>query len=128
MSFSLLRGARFGVITSGNGDMVPGLVEAAATFLGTPESQRFAGVIPTGLGIVELQEGNREKVRQGIVESSKAMAERGVDVILLGCAAMSGMEAWVMQGARMGGKDAAIVVDGAKAGVELLVALSRAQR
>jgi hypothetical protein len=50
-------------------------------------SDRFAGLLTTGVGVVELREGDKETVERKVRETSVRMvAEKGADVILLGCA------------------------------------------
>jgi len=51
--------------------------------------------------------------------------ELGADVIILGCAGMAGMEGVVKESVREAGLGEVRVVDGAKAGVEVLVGLVR---
>jgi Asp/Glu/hydantoin racemase len=82
---ALLLGKKFGVVTSGSG-WVNGITAGVRNFLGANASDRFAGVSATGLGVLELKEGDQEKVRMRIRESAADVARLGADVILLGCA------------------------------------------
>lgn len=115
----------FGILATGTGDK-PNLVLAVANFLGTTSSTRFAGVLTTGLGVVELQEGDQEKVRRNMMETTGRLVDQGARNIVLGCAGMSGMNDMVIEAARAKGKEVT-VVDGARAGIELLAALIRSR-
>ena len=86
ISQSLLIGQRFGIITTGTGFKYIHYPEVR-NFLGAP-SERFAGLVTTGLGVVELREGDRGRVEAKVKEGSAKIAERGADVIILGCAGM----------------------------------------
>lgn len=140
---ALLVGKRFGVVTTGTGYKF-NLYDGVRAFMGA-NSERFAGIVTTGLGVVELREGDREKIEKNMKEASGEMASQGADVILLGCAGesdwcyflkviltvyptgMAGMESLVKQGAAEAnpGLPPVRVLDGAKAGVEMLSALIR---
>ncbi|KAJ3767070.1 Asp/Glu/hydantoin racemase [Lentinula raphanica] len=122
---ALLLGKRFGIVTTGTGyntDIHKGI----QAFMGG-QSQRFAGMVTTGLGVVELREGDRKKIEKIMKEYSGRIAQEGADVILLGCAGMAGMESLVIEGAAEANPMAAPVrvVDGAKAGVGMLAGLVR---
>ncbi|KIK68280.1 hypothetical protein GYMLUDRAFT_153947 [Collybiopsis luxurians FD-317 M1] len=122
---ALLLGTRFGIVTTGTGYKAD-IHKGVQAFMGG-SSQRFAGVMTTGLGVVELREGDRMKIERNMKEFSGKMALEGADVILLGCAGMAGMESLVIEGAAEAKpKDPPVrVVDGAKAGVETLAGLVR---
>jgi len=95
------------------------------SFMGA-KSERFAGYIPTGLGVVELRVGDRDHVQLGMKKSSiRCAKEAGADVIVLGCAGMAGMEQLVRQSVVDAGLKPVKVVDGARAGVEILAGLVR---
>ncbi|KAK0435206.1 Asp/Glu/hydantoin racemase [Armillaria borealis] len=121
---ALLVGKRFGVVTTGTGYKF-NLCNGVRAFMGA-NSERF-GLVTTGLGVLELREGDREKIEKNMKEASGEMASQGADVILLGCAGMAGMESLVKQGAAEAnpGLPPVRVLDGAKAGVEMLSALIR---
>ncbi|KAF5392748.1 hypothetical protein D9757_000846 [Collybiopsis confluens] len=121
---ALLLGSRFGIVTTGTGYKAD-INRGVQAFMGG-NSQRFAGVLTTGLGVVELRTGDPQKIEKNMKECSGKMA-READVILLGCAAMTGMERLVIQGAAEAIPEAPPirVVDGAKAGVEMLAGLVR---
>jgi len=84
VSQSLLIGQRFGIITTGTGYKYIYYTDVR-NFLGAT-SERFAGLVTTGLGVVELREGDREYVERKIKEGSAQIASKGADVIILGCA------------------------------------------
>lgn len=84
-------------------------------------TKNFIGVRSTGLSASELHSTAREEVDRRIIEASAGLVRDGVQVILLGCAGMSGMEEAVVKGAQMEGREVQIV-DGVHAGVELLAA------
>lgn len=49
-------------------------------------SVRYAGLVTTGLGVVELREGDRDKVEKNMKEGAGRLAGMGADAVLLGCA------------------------------------------
>ncbi|KAF8621410.1 hypothetical protein AX15_007822 [Amanita polypyramis BW_CC] len=120
---SLLIGKRFGILTTGSGYMYERYNEIQS-FMGA-KSERFAGYVPTGLGVVELREGDLSHVRREMKRYSSRCAKEGADVIILGCAGMAGMEKVVQDGVVAAGLKPVKVVDGARAGVELLAGLVR---
>ncbi|KAI5124352.1 hypothetical protein M0805_008959 [Coniferiporia weirii] len=126
ITHALLLGRRFGVVTTGVG-MKYTLVSGVCAFMGA-SSERFAGVVTSGLGVVELREGDRARVETLMKSTSAKVAEKGADVLLLGCAGMAGMEELVKQGVREAGLGEVQVVDGAKAGIEILAGLVRISR
>lgn len=84
ISQSLLIGERFGIITTGTGYKYIYYTDVR-NFMGAT-SERFAGLVTTGLGVVELREGDRQHVEKKVKEGSANIAEKGADVIILGCA------------------------------------------
>ncbi|KAL5529285.1 hypothetical protein ACEPAG_5270 [Sanghuangporus baumii] len=125
VSHALLLGRRFAIITTLESMKHP-LVSATGTFLGGTKSERFVDVLTTGLGVVELREGDREKVERVMKSTAARAAGLGADVLLLGCAGMAGMEELVKEGVRETVGHEVHAVDGALAGVELLAGLVRA--
>ncbi|KAH9481565.1 hypothetical protein JR316_0006092 [Psilocybe cubensis] len=123
VSQSLLIGQRFGIITTGTGYKYI-YYNDVHNFIGA-SSERFAGLVTTGLGVVELREGDRQHIEAKIKEGSVKIAQKGADVIILGCAGMAGMEDLVQQGVVEVGLEPVRVVDGAKAGVQILAGLAR---
>lgn len=123
IAHALLVGRRFGILTTGSGMKYP-LTAGVHSFMGA-SSARFAGVVTSGLGVVELREGDRGKIEASMKGTSARVAEEGADVVILGCAGMAGMENLVQEGVREAGLGEVVVVDGVKAGLEILTALSR---
>lgn len=121
VTHALLLGARFGIVTTGKAWEAL-LTEAVDKFLGAPNSAKFAGVVSTGLGVLELHDADPKEVARKIGEGARLLADNGADVICLGCAGMSGMEEAVKMGVE--GRNIQ-VVDGVQAGVELLAGLAR---
>lgn len=127
LALSLLLGRRFAILTT-VGPMVPGLEAGVGRFLGAGGGGRFAGAFASGLGVLELHdEQAAERVAQTMRATAGACRRAGADVVVLGCAGMSGMEGLVRAGYAQDGGDGGQVkvVDGVKAGVEMLVALCR---
>ncbi|TKY86291.1 hypothetical protein EX895_005116 [Sporisorium graminicola] len=120
---SLSVGDKFGVLTTGRS--VVGDVEAGVRKVMGGNSDRYVGTHATGLGVVELQTGNREKVEDKIRRGAQDLVAKGADVIVLGCAGMTGMEPLVSEACRQVGEENVKVVDGAKAGLQILAGLAR---
>ncbi|KZP00064.1 hypothetical protein CALVIDRAFT_533731 [Calocera viscosa TUFC12733] len=89
VTHSLLLAERFGIVTTGPG-WEPLLTQAVREFLGG-ESERFAGVLSTGLGVLELHAAPREEVNRRMGEAAKVLVSRGAGAIALGCAGMVGL-------------------------------------
>lgn len=126
VAHAMLIGKRFGVVSTGSG-IKNTLIAGMRSFLGA-NSERFAGVVTSGLGVVELREGDQSHIETRMRETSVKMAAMGADVIILGCAGMAGMEELVKGGVRDAGLGEVKVVDGAKAGVEILAGIARLAR
>ena len=120
---ALSTGTRFGVLTTGR-SVVPD-VEAGVRKLMGGNSDRYVGTHATGLGVVELQTGNRDKVEALIRKGAQELVGKGADVIILGCAGMTGMEKLVRSACAEVGEDNVAVIDGAKAGLQVLAGLAR---
>ncbi|KAJ7462613.1 hypothetical protein B0H11DRAFT_2285408 [Mycena galericulata] len=120
---SMLSGQRFGIVTTGSGYNYNRNREVSS-FLGG-HSDKFAGVVMSGLGVVELLEGDRQRVESMMKKASAELAALGTDVIILGCAGMAGMESLVQAGVKEGGFKAVRVIDGNRIAVELVGALAR---
>ncbi|WVR05523.1 hypothetical protein IAU60_002541 [Kwoniella sp. DSM 27419] len=116
---------KFGIIATGSG-IKTNLISATSHFLGFAHSDRFAGAITTGLTVVELQEGDQVKVESSMKATTKILIGSGAEVIVLGCGGMCGMEPWILDAAREEGAQVQ-VVDGARMGLQMLVALIRGQ-
>lgn len=81
-----------------------------------------AGVISSGLTVLELETLPKDKVEEALVKSAKRMVEeRESDVILLGCAGMVGLDKAIQ---REVGEDVT-VLDPVRCGVELCLSLAR---
>ncbi|KAG8902680.1 hypothetical protein FRB99_004269 [Tulasnella sp. 403] len=128
---ALLLGRRFGIVTTGK-PWEALLSAAVSSFMGANEgsldapqrwrNDRFAGVQSTGLGVLELHGADPKEISKRIGDAAKRLVEvEGVDVICLGCAGMSGME----EAVKLSVGPNIHVVDGVKAGLELLVGLAR---
>ena len=87
----------------------------------------FIGVRSTGLNATELHSTEKEEVDRRIAQASAELVREGADIIILGCAGMSGMEEAIRRGADAEGRSINIV-DGVRAGVILLEGLVRAHR
>jgi Asp/Glu/hydantoin racemase len=126
VSSALLTPGPFGIIATGTGSK-PNLIAAVSTMLGSPTSARFAGVITSGLAVVDLQDGDQATVERGMKETTVKLMDQGAETLILGCAGMSGMDKWVTEAAESRGKTVRIV-DGARIGVELIVGMIRVSR
>lgn len=125
-------GRPFGIVTTGRyweTALSEGIVDITADALygrdvGVGRDENFVGVRSTGLSAAELHSTAREEVDRRIIQASADLVREGAQVVLLGCAGMSGMEEAVLRGARLEAKEVQIV-DGVRAGVEILQAWSR---
>lgn len=113
---ALLHDGPFGIIATGTGAK-PNIVKSVADLLGSPTSTRFAGVKTTGLGVVELQEGDQDHVKRQMQETAAFLVDQGATTLIFGCAGMSGMENIMPSGVR--------VIDAARMGVHTLAATLR---
>ncbi|CAK5280130.1 unnamed protein product [Mycena citricolor] len=120
---SLLCGQRFGILSTGSGYRYDRYDEIRAFMGGS--SEKFAGLVPSGLGVVELREGDRAKVEANMKQAARKLAGLGCDVIILGCAGMAGMEELVRSGVKEAELGNVKVVDGNKSGIEFVAALSK---
>jgi Asp/Glu/hydantoin racemase len=84
ITHALLIGERFGIITTGTGYKYIYHTDVRNFFGGA--SERFAGLLTTALGVVEMREGSQHHVEAKVKEGAAAMAAKGADVIILGCA------------------------------------------
>ncbi|CAO1634476.1 unnamed protein product [Sympodiomycopsis kandeliae] len=117
----------FGIITTGKA-MIPDIDAGVRSYLGGV-SDRYRGCIATGLGVLELGDlSMKDHVERVIKEESGRLAvTNGAEAIILGCAGMAGMESLVKQGVidAGGSADKVWVIDGAKAGVQILNGIAR---
>lgn len=140
---AMLVGQRFGIVTTGTGYKYIHYTEVR-NFLGAT-SERFAGLTAVGLGVVELREGDQQKIVTHMKQGSRQVAEKGADVVILGCAGekfdtcwwkhssiyhvkgMAGMESLIKDGYTEAGYHVPRVVDGTKSGIAILSGLVRIQ-
>ena len=119
---------KFGIITTGQA-WEPVLESAVKIFLGVTESERFAGVRSTGIGVLGFHgPAEPDEVDVGVEKAVQELVKNGAGVIILGCAGMSGLEASVRRAAShvaVGSGRAVMVVDGVRGGIQLLVGLIR---
>jgi Asp/Glu/hydantoin racemase len=117
---------KFGVVTTGKA-WEPLLTDGALRMLSEGslgddvEPDSFAGVVGTGLGVLELHEGDSSNVKSLMAQAAKELVSKGAAAICLGCAGMSGLEAIVDSAVNT--DDSAkkvLVIDGVKAGIEIL--------
>jgi Asp/Glu/hydantoin racemase len=81
---ALTQGERFGIIAILGGSVPRHLRYVRQMGL----AARFAGDLPLGLGVVELQ--NRERTFERLIAVGRALHDRhGADVLVLGCAGMA---------------------------------------
>jgi Asp/Glu/hydantoin racemase len=116
---------RFGIVSTGK-VWEATLSEAVESFLGTSTaSERFAGVMTTGLNATELHDAPAGEVRQKMKDATRRLVGKGkVGAVCLGCAGMAGMdemvrEACVEELGEERGK-AVRIIDGVQAGVAFL--------
>jgi Asp/Glu/hydantoin racemase len=76
---------------------------------------------------VELQEGDQHRVETNVKETTERLVDLGAETVVLGCAGMGGMGRWVIDAGPEKGKMVR-VVDGARAGAEMLRASIRTSR
>lgn len=118
VSAALLNEGPFGIIATGTGEK-RNLIDSVAEYLGSTSPTRLAGVLTTGLGVVELQEGDQEKVERLMKETTVRLVKQGARTLILGCAGMSGMEGWIVDAGQSQGVKVK-VIDAARAGVAIL--------
>lgn len=127
---ALERGTKFGVVTTGDGWIEP-LTKANLEILSDDERIKFGGVVATGLGVLDFHGGHEDgkdstehvdpEERVGSVARGLVEKER-VDVIVLGCAGMEGMDEAVLRG--LAGMDKNVhVVDSVTASVQFMAKL-----
>lgn len=125
-------GVPFGIVTTGKyweTALSTGIAHikmdaSGETVEGLETGKNFLGVRSTGLSATELHSTIREEVDRRIMAASADLVRQGVQVVLLGCAGMSGMEEAVKRGAREEGAEVRII-DGVRAGIELLESWAR---
>lgn len=114
-------GARLGVVATGARSQI--MHEDAISYYGL---DRFSvGCETTGLGVLELERSDRDKVLSLVSEAARRLVqEKGADCIALGCAGMTEMKIRCEEA--VGTKHAtAQVIDGVGVGVQFLIGLVR---
>jgi len=124
---SIKPGEKFGVVTTGK-DWEPVLTEGVLQYLNEgaedAEPDSFAGVIGTGLGVLDLHGGDTGNVQTLIAQAAKELAGKGARAVCLGCAGMSGLERTIEDAVNEeGSKKKIVVIDGVQHGIKQLVAL-----
>ena len=122
ISECLMFSRRFACLCVGMGHK-PLLPKGIASFLGGNASDRYLGYITTGVGPVELREGQHDQVELKVKEAAGKVALLGAEAIILGCAGFSGMEETVHRGVREAGCKEVRLVDGTKAGLKILAGM-----
>jgi len=125
---SIKPGEQFGIVTTGK-DWEPVLTDGVLQYLMNEgaedaEPDSFAGVIGTGLGVLELHGGDSGNVQTLMAQAAKALVRRGARAICLGCAGMSGLEGAVESAVNEErSRRKVAVIDGVQHGIKQLVAL-----
>ena len=117
---ALLYDGPFGIVATGTGPK-PNLIKSVNELLGA-ESSRYVGPKTTGLGVVELQEGDQVKVKRQMQDTARYLIQKGARTLILGCAGMSGMEGWLIDVGKEEGVQVK-VIDAARAGAGLMTTL-----
>ena len=121
------RGGRFGIVSTGK-YWEKALGDGVKNFLGSGEEEnsRFAAVSTTGLNADQLHSMPKEKVRDRMKAAVKSLmdANGDVEVIILGCAGMAGLEGLVREalmekyGDKVG--KSVFILDGVRCGIGML--------
>lgn len=115
----LITSRKFGVASTGSG-WKPLLHKGVSAYLGASGSDRWAGCITSGLGVLELRDGDQARVERLVKETAGKVALNGAEAIIMGCAGFAGMEEWMAQGARDAGCGEVRIVDASKAGLRAI--------
>jgi Asp/Glu/hydantoin racemase len=111
---------KFGIITTGK-SWEPMLSKAVLSLLGESNKDRFAGVIGTGIGVLELHDGDARDVETAMAQAAVELVSKGASAICLGCAGMSGLHSNIWNAVNEKDKPEKVkVIDGVTAGVQLL--------
>ena len=121
---------RFGIITTGS-QWIPIFDEEVAKSLPHRELIRYAGTKAVGVNAGDLHatgtgESVKEKVKAATKEFLSKEMQPKVQVIILGCAGMTGMNAWVREAAKEIERGEVTIVDGVEVGVAMLQGYVRA--
>ncbi|AXB45151.1 aspartate/glutamate racemase family protein [Amycolatopsis albispora] len=107
-----LLGRRYGVVTTL--DRTSGMIEDSLHTAGVLPN--CVGVVGTGLGVLEL--GDEQRTASALVTAARRLRDRGAEVVVLGCAGMTGMDR------RISTELGVPVVDGVAAAVRLAETLA----
>ncbi|MGC7097056.1 aspartate/glutamate racemase family protein [Amycolatopsis lurida] len=102
-----LLGRRYGVVTTL--DRTAGMIEDSLHTAGVLAN--CVGVAGTGLGVLEL--GDSQRTASALITAARRLRDRGAEVVVLGCAGMTGMDR------RISAELGVPVVDGVAAAVRL---------
>lgn len=116
----------FGIISTGE-IWETLLKDAVNKYLGATGSSKFAGVKTCGLSAIELHDTHYDEVRLRIKEATRKLLRSGpVEVIILGCAGMAGMNEAIREACvEVYGNPGNLIriVDGVKVGYGILTGL-----
>lgn len=119
-------GEKFGIVTTGK-DWEPILTDGVFEYFESAEEAEpdsFAGVIGTGIGVLELHDGDAENVQTLMAQAARDLVSKQATAICLGCAGMSGLQKTVEDAVNEeGAKKQVAVIDGVKHGIEQLASL-----
>lgn len=118
---SRMLGGRFGIISTSVRSKLTQEDAVRAYELGA----FYVGSEATELGVLELGTQPREKVLAKVADATMRLVMKGADCICLGCAGMTDMKEKVVETVAL--RDGVNVVDGVIVGVEMLIALVRAE-
>jgi allantoin racemase len=109
MSQALLLGGRFGILAGM--DRAVSLMDALVQGYGL--GSRYAGTEPLGMRVLDF-EADRAGTLQVLAQAAGRLLRRGADVLLLGCAGLSGFRE------ELGNRTGATIVDPVEAGCRML--------
>lgn len=109
MSQALLVGGRFGILAAR--ERATSLMDALVQGYGL--GARYAGTTPLGMPVLELQRDRAVTLRT-LAAAAELLTRRGADVLLLGCAGLSGFRA------DLAARTGLAVIDPVEAGCRLL--------
>jgi len=113
-------GGRFGIVATASRSKI--LQDDAIAAYGL--SHFYVGSEATHLGVLELETRSREEVLKRVALCARALAVKGADTILLGCAGMTDMVRAAKDGVRdEDGRRTVNVIDGVEAAVMMMSAL-----
>ncbi|MEL7610763.1 MAG: aspartate/glutamate racemase family protein [Bacillota bacterium] len=87
ISLSLLMGYKFGILAASN-KAVPMMRNMVAQY---GLSDRFAGIWPLDMSVLDV-EANKDEALTRLIETGKAAVDAGAEVLILGCAGMTGLK------------------------------------